>query len=150
MLKHLKCRFYIGGLSFCLPDNLYLNDRSEVALKNGFELVSKDRAVTLMILAVDTPTTAQNSIAELFAGDHFSFEAIGPVESVVFDGIRGYLTAYTGADSLNPECALELPDQSEHPVLTVWAKIDRTAETAAEQHMTDAFHAVLDSIRKSN
>ena len=49
MLYYKNNRFYIGGMSFALPENVYVATDFERTTANGFAYMSRDRKMTVTV-----------------------------------------------------------------------------------------------------
>lgn len=96
MLLHNDNHFYIGSVSFSLPNNVYLVTAPEIGYEYGVQLVAfdRDRSYNIMILG---------EYSEISAKDFFDkklketcFHWFGGVTPISCNDLNGYYLLYTG------------------------------------------------------
>lgn len=121
MLRHHNGRFYLGNVSFMLPDDMYINSYCEVDIEAGFELVSSDRKLYLTVMGNGSADNAKETIESIF-DEEGTFEQLNEIQPVRVDALDGYWVKYKSSKCINVECALDLPNNRDAVTLTVWAR----------------------------
>ena len=72
MLYYKNNRFYIGGMSFALPENVYVVTDFERTTANGFAYMSRDRKITVTVGTDNSEESLEEYIkSEDFADNGF-------------------------------------------------------------------------------
>ena len=145
MLKHRNGRFYLGNVSFILPDEMYINPYCEVDIEAGFELVSSDKKLYLTVMGNEVADNAKEEIESIF-DEEGCFEQVGEIESLDSGGLKGYCVKYLSTHCFNIECALDLPNNKDAVTLTVWARAKRECSQSEIDMLMDKYRSVLSSV----
>lgn len=145
-MKHKQGRFYIGNISFSLPNNTYVTSVTEIEIENGIGIVSDDEKVVVMIMGNDYAESAKESIESIFDSET-GYEKVGEIEEVTLAEFNGYKVMYQDQRSVNIECCFDVNQDSDVVTLTVWAKTDRVLGEEAIVKMKALLDAVIADVR---
>ena len=95
-MLHRSGRFYMGGFSFVLPDNIYLNTALEDGRDSGLQLFAPDGSYCMEIYAENCYVDAKAFFEGKDDGLELSaFPRTSPIISVVCGGRSGFCQYYT-------------------------------------------------------
>ena len=111
MLYYKNNRFYIGGMSFALPENVYVVTDFERTTANGFAYMSRDRKITVTV----GTDNSEESLEEYIKSDDFAdngFKALDIMQGG-YSGLKGTAALYSGETCEYCEIRLLLPRPTE-------------------------------------
>ena len=120
MLLTKNGRFYAQGVSFQLPDGLYIDTEPATSHEDGFTVWETDREV-LMDIHVDKEKDPRGSLQKLLDDDESGFIPYTPIAEFELNGMKGYEVFYHDKSVDYYECRLIV---SEDTVVTFFAQYE--------------------------
>ena len=107
MLYYKNSRFYFGGMSFALPENILIDTDYERGTPNGFAFLSHDRKIRITVRTEEAAQSLKDYIkSDDFAENGFTVSAI---TDGGYAGICGERAVYSDAAHEYCETRLKLP-----------------------------------------
>lgn len=107
MLYYKNSRFYFGGMSFALPENILIDTDYERDTPNGFAFLSHDRKIRITVRTEEAAQSLKDYIkSDDFAENGFTVSAI---TEGGYAGICGERAVYSDAAHEYCETRLKLP-----------------------------------------
>ena len=107
MLYYKNSRFYFGGMSFALPENILIDTDYECGTPNGFAFLSHDRKIRISVWTEEAAQSLKDYIkSDDFAENGFTVSAI---TDGGYAGICGERAVYSDAAHEYCETRLKLP-----------------------------------------
>lgn len=145
MLKHNNGRFYLGNVSFVLPDDMYINPYCEVDIEAGFELISADGRTYITVMGNESADNAKEAIESIF-DEEGTFEQLSDIQNIRVEDLNGYWVKYKSSKYINIECAIDLPSCPDAVTLTVWARAKCECSQKEIDLLMQKYKQVLDSV----
>ncbi len=145
MLHYKNNRFNIGGLSYTLPENVYLITDFERSLNNGFAFKSADKKLQVTI------ETGNGECEEYFGSEEFRENSFDVVEVSPFGyaDIKGVSAIYFSKYNEYCEIRLNLPIPSdEESILIILIEAKRGEVSVRETMKSECVINLLLSLRK--
>lgn len=92
MMYYEKGRFSLGGVSFLLPDRVYIDPEYEAEIHNGFELLDSEKRYRITIEGEQSDEDSATFLGETLPED--SFHKLGTVEPIQYNGVCGHALCY--------------------------------------------------------
>lgn len=103
MLLHKNGRWYVGKLSFALPDNIcLLTDDACIYFPNGMELVTPDETINISVSA-DTERLASKAFLDDLLDATEIFTRRSETKPVCIGGLNGHYVYYESGTHLHCE-----------------------------------------------
>lgn len=104
MFLYKDNRFYFSNISFCLPDNVYLNANCE-EYDDCIELQPADADLRIIIYG----DYAKEGAKQFFSkGEEACYRRISEIETVTFDTLTGYSLSYNSAHNAYTEYRFDI------------------------------------------
>ena len=145
MLHYKNNRFNIGGLSYALPEDIYMDTNFERSLNNGFAFKSADKKLQVTI------ETGNGECEEYFGSEEFRENSFDVVEISPFGyaDIKGVSAIYYSKYNEYCEIRLNLPTPSdEESILIILIEAKRGEGPVREAMKSECVINLLLSLRK--
>ena len=122
MLYYQNGRFYLGSLSFALPDDIALSTCEDVEYEDFFSMYATDETVHILLY----PEFSDDSPEEFFDSlEPDTFRRLCEAQPIVCGGLSGYFMPYTTGDRTSCEYRFEMTDrESENNTFCMLAESD--------------------------
>lgn len=111
MLYYKNNRFYIGGMSFVLPENVYVATDFERTTANGFAYMTRDRKITVTV----GTDNSEESLEEYIKSEDFADNGFKVLDIMQggYSGLKGTAALYGSETCEYCEIRLLLPRPTE-------------------------------------
>ncbi len=140
MFIHQNNRFHFGPVSFALPDGVILDMESQ----SGFELYVPHHKLEVAVCFRQTCENAPYEITCLLSCDT-GFRLKGAIESVTYDGLRGYHGVMENLKTVCEKYVFDL--HGETNILDICATVRKERLALDAPEMTRVLAALLESLR---
>lgn len=134
-------RFYAQGVSFQLPDGVYVETDPGTPHEQGFTVWEKNHEV-LMDIYIDEEDDPLGSLQKILEDDDSSFIPYSPISKLVLNGMNGYEVSYHDKNVDYYECRLVV---SEDIAVTFFAQYEKGSIKKPKEF--PAIKELLESIR---
>jgi len=145
MLIYRQGRVHIGGISFCIPDNLGFYDRYETESNERLSLITEDETIYLEIYPNQVAESALESIQSIFDIDDYTYSVPEPLKIYCNDKTFAYAVKFFSKEHYYMECAVQLPEPTTSEVLTVSATMSNKFRDEEHEQLVEKL--VLDVVR---
>lgn len=114
MFLYKDNRFYLGNISFCLPNDIYINTCCD-EYNNCIELHPTDTNFRIIIYAEQNKAGAKHFFSE---GEEMCYRRVGETEKILIDNICGYMISYESTHNAYQEYRFDV-DSGESNVLGI-------------------------------
>ena len=111
MMYYRNGRFYLGNLSFALPDDIALDTCQGADYEDTFEIHSTDEALCVHLYAEYSDVSPK----EFFEGDSLepdTFQRLSGIQPILCGGLYGYFLPYTTGERNYCEYRFRLIDEA--------------------------------------
>lgn len=128
MLLHKNGRWYVGKLSFALPDNIcLLTDDACVYFPNGMELVTPDEAINISLYADTEKLTSKDFLDNLLdTADCFLRKS--EAKPVCIGGLNGHFVYYESGTHLHCEYRFDAENTEQCNGITIHIYVDKDVD----------------------
>lgn len=111
MLSYKNNRFYIGGISFELPNNIYIVTEFERVTANGFAYTDSEGKITVTV----GTDSSEESLEEYINSKDFAQNGFKVLQIMQggYSGLKGTAALYSGGEREYGEVRLRLPQPTE-------------------------------------
>ena len=128
MLLHNNGRWYIGKLSFVLPDNIcLLTDDACVYFPNGMELVTPDEAINISLHA-DTEALTSKDFLDDLVDNIECFIRKSEAKSVCVGGLNGHYIYYESGTHFHCEYRFNSGESEQCNGISIHIYVDKRVD----------------------
>lgn len=128
MLLHKNGRWYVGKLSFALPDNIcLLTDDACVYFPNGMELVTPDETINISIYA-DTENLTGKDFLDNLLDTADCFMRKSEAKPVCIGGLRGHFVYYESGTHLHCEYRFDAENTEQCNGITIHIYVEKDVD----------------------
>lgn len=125
MLLHKNGRWYVGKLSFVLPDNIcLLTDDAYVYFPNGMELITPDESISISLHADTVELASKEHIDKLIDGVEM-FTRKSETTPICLGGLKGHYAYYESSRHSHCEYRFDAKETEQCNGLTVMIYVDK-------------------------